>query len=704
MWAQSGISCQTTPVTPILRSEGVAERLGDIVLTCTGAPNTTVRGNLTVFLNTTVTNRDLGSGNLDAILAIDEVPAGVPARLDGTNRVTWSGLTITIPASRQTSLRISNLRGDASIGGAPAIPPQFGSGASLPQQLTAQLAFNPGGLLNFTTTNFPVGVTERGLYATTLTRIVPSQAGSPLPSEPASFTAFIARGTAFASTRVTEGHATAFEPRQPQTSQGTRIMLRFSGYPADARLFVPAAVAGLNATVPTRAGDFGGPVSGGQYTAGSNTLLLARVLFTDPQGSGGSPYSPQSGTLDAMTEVPLQDGAGIAVYEVLDGNPQARESAQIPVFIGLARSESARSVTVQVQTTFGPISTTPTVSTFAPIPRFLNVAAPTDCGYLRDCESYVPKLEVDPVLPRFRLTRGAGTELRNIYMRNEGGGLMPFSVTVEYNRGRGWIFLTPTEGNEPVMIRMVVSALPEMEPGMYTATVIIDAGAAGVRRVPIELEVVNSNTSPPPPVGTTPKPTITSVVHGATFQTGAVARGSLVTLRGTNLAGANLAVTFDGKPARVVFSSASQINLQVPSDLAGNTSQVRVTTGGVASEAFTVQVAAASPGIFNPGILNQDGTVNSSTNPADVGTVVQIFATGLLAPDASGVVEARLHDITYTRLPYAGAAPGLSGVQQVNVPVEQSWPTMMTEVLLCTTSGGSRQCSPPARIWLRGNQ
>jgi uncharacterized protein (TIGR03437 family) len=60
------------------------------------------------------------------------------------------------------------------------------------------------------------------------------------------------------------------------------------------------------------------------------------------------------------------------------------------------------------------------------------------------------------------------------------------------------------------------------------------------------------------------------------------------------------------------------------------------------SSSVTVPVAAAAPAIFalnssgsGPGaILNQDYTVNSVSNPAGVGSVVQVFATGgeLLTP------------------------------------------------------------------------
>jgi uncharacterized protein (TIGR03437 family) len=61
-------------------------------------------------------------------------------------------------------------------------------------------------------------------------------------------------------------------------------------------------------------------------------------------------------------------------------------------------------------------------------------------------------------------------------------------------------------------------------------------------------------------------------------------------------------------------------------------------------------------------------------------------------------VEAKLHDQTYASLPYAGPAPGIPGVQQVNLPIPESWQAMTTELLVCSTASGVRACSPPVKI------
>ncbi len=680
LFAQGSPSCVITSVAPTIRAEGITERLGDIVFSCTGTPGTIVNGNLTIFLNTVLTNRELSDGTIDASLTVNGQTAASLARRGGTTQATFNGLSFVFPQTGVVELRLSNLRGDAT---ALATTTPFFPGTPA----TARLAFSPAGLLSFNRSEVQIGVPQRSLYSTSLQTVVASQLGSPLPEGDINFNSVLNAGTFFATTRVTEGAAASFEPRQPGAHTGTRIVIRFSGYPADARLFVPSMVAGSTAQAPTAAGDFGGIVSPGQYAPNSRTLVLARIQSTDPGGAGGfqSPLIPGQ-----LTEVQMTGGAGIIVYEVIDADPQRQESAQIPVFLGLPRTVSARTATPTLEVNLGPLTTTA-------YPRFTQLAAPSDCTLFNDCGTYVPKLRADPANTTFRLLQG-GVANQQFLIYNEGGGrILPFTTRVEYQDGSDWIRLDPAADLVPRPVRMVVIATPQMTPGTYRATVVIDAGPAGVARYNITLEVLALPPQPPQ----TPTPRITGVVHGATFEAGPVARNAFYTIRGENLAGNNVSVTFDGKPARTIYTSANQINVLVPADLASNTAQVVVSANGVASAPVTVQVADAYPGIFDPGILNQDGSVNSPSNPAAAGSFVQIYATGLLGPNNQGTVDARLHDVSLTNLPYAGQAPGIAGMQQVNLQIPDYFPTMTTEVLLCTTATGTRICSAPVRIHVR---
>jgi uncharacterized protein (TIGR03437 family) len=109
-----------------------------------------------------------------------------------------------------------------------------------------------------------------------------------------------------------------------------------------------------------------------------------------------------------------------------------------------------------------------------------------------------------------------------------------------------------------------------------------------------------------------------------------------------------------------------------------------------------------SPGIFANGILNQDNSVNTGTNGAAGDSVIQVFATGL-PPAAIGTITAKIHDVWITSPDYAGPAPGLPGVQQVNLRVPSGWPPMTTSVIVCATSTATnaRTCSPEAPLTVK---
>jgi uncharacterized protein (TIGR03437 family) len=103
---------------------------------------------------------------------------------------------------------------------------------------------------------------------------------------------------------------------------------------------------------------------------------------------------------------------------------------------------------------------------------------------------------------------------------------------------------------------------------------------------------------------------------------------------------------------------------------------------------FRIWVAASDFGIFL-GAINQDGTVNSPSNPAKAGTIVSIWATGF--GNAAGPVDGAVATVANNRcgsctisvggsapetVVYAGAAPGLiDGVMQINfvVPAQSGY-------------------------------
>jgi uncharacterized protein (TIGR03437 family) len=225
-------------------------------------------------------------------------------------------------------------------------------------------------------------------------------------------------------------------------------------------------------------------------------------------------------------------------------------------------------------------------------------------------------------------------------------------------------------------------------------------------------------------------PTPLSVVNAASLTAGAVAPGEAVTIFGSGMgaqAGAGAVidstgllanqlagteVRFDGVPAPLFYAQANQINVQVPYTVAGNaTTHIEVFYQAVSVNTIDVAVAAAAPGIFSTAV-NQDGTYNSATNPAPRGTFLTFYATGeglTNGPSVSGQPAAAPYPqpnlpVTVTvdgvtaQVAWAGSAPGLVGLLQVNVRVPGGYvPSGAVPVELTVGTA----ISPDMTIWVQ---
>jgi len=211
------------------------------------------------------------------------------------------------------------------------------------------------------------------------------------------------------------------------------------------------------------------------------------------------------------------------------------------------------------------------------------------------------------------------------------------------------------------------------------------------------------------PVNGTLPPAIGDIVNSASGLPEPAAAGEIVTLYGTGMGPAGLVtarlnetglvdttlgeaqVLFDGKPAPLVYVSATQSAAVVPYGVSGS-SVVTVSYGGQTSSPVTLPVAGAAPGLFSANssgtgqaaALNEDGSFNSPARPAAIGNIITLFATGegqttpagIDGKLASDLPPSPLLPVTLTigghqaAVLYAGGAPGeVAGVMQINVRV-----------------------------------
>jgi len=237
------------------------------------------------------------------------------------------------------------------------------------------------------------------------------------------------------------------------------------------------------------------------------------------------------------------------------------------------------------------------------------------------------------------------------------------------------------------------------------------------------------------PLGT-PAIGAATIVSASSFQSGAIAPGDTIGILGVNLGPTTgvradakqtlptslgqTSVTFDGQPVPLFYVSERLVTVHAPANLtAGNMTRIQVISSAGSSPTVSLNVAAVNPGVFTyesggqgqakavnqDGSLNGDGTGNSSQTGAARGSVISVYASGLgvvnpqvasgsvppgspLSPTAS-TVTASIGGRPATVL-FAGAAPGQTGIYQVNIMV----PTTVvagTARLVLTAEGKSSQ-------------
>jgi uncharacterized protein (TIGR03437 family) len=373
-----------------------------------------------------------------------------------------------------------------------------------------------------------------------------------------------------------------------------------------------------------------------QY-GGNGDLVVAKISDTTPLAP--SPLAPNPGHLSFR----YTQGASVpAVQTVTVTGPAFTVSASAPWLVATANGSR---VTISIDPTgLAPnaynasVSLIPQADTPASIDVTLTVLAPA------------PLLtSIDPSL----VPIGSGTTTVVIH----GSGFTKDSVVLVSG-----VPYTPVSFIDPNTLRITLPENYFTEQFNYTVAV------KNPTSDPSNVLSVAVGTPPP-------QFSAGGIVNSASFASGAVAPGEIVTIFGTNLTGQ---VTFDNIPATLVFASPSQINVTVPSAVTAPSTMIQVGS----SVPVKLDVAPSAPGIF-------------AAVPVG-GNILTLYATGCGAltsddlPLCALTVSATVNDQPAIVL-YAGIAPGLiQGANQINIQLPDGVTSGQLTIVLTAGDASSK--------------
>jgi uncharacterized protein (TIGR03437 family) len=206
--------------------------------------------------------------------------------------------------------------------------------------------------------------------------------------------------------------------------------------------------------------------------------------------------------------------------------------------------------------------------------------------------------------------------------------------------------------------------------------VLAPAGAATPSSVSVDA-VTNSASNLPLPIAPGEIVILTGTGLGPAEFTSA-RRGS-DGLYDTQLAGTS--VQFNGIPARILYTSAARVAAIVPHAVTGASARITVTYQGQSAAPPTVAVAASAPGLFTAdytgqgqaAAVNENGTINSPSRPAPIGSVISLFVTG--EGQTSLPVSVAIAGWEFTQIirgeqmQYVGAPGEVAGVLRIDMRI-----------------------------------
>ncbi len=307
-------------------------------------------------------------------------------------------------------------------------------------------------------------------------------------------------------------------------------------------------------------------------------------------------------------------------------------------------------------------------------------------------------------IPGIDLQNAMAATPRTLTFRYTSGGPPPDAQSINIYASSGalgftaasdssWLSAGAQSGTAPAAVK-IQAAVGGLAPGSYTGTLTFtpsDGGSPVAVRVSL---LVN---------GPLPSLAAVNVANAASFASGALAPGSLFSIIANNLAGETIAVRripwptslagvtvkINGIPAPLVYVSPTQINAQVPFEVALGAASLVVESNGASAAPVALTMVPAAPGIFlldgtRAAATNQDFTVNGAGNPAAAGSVVSVYFTGQgqvdvpMTTGAASPIDTLGNTLAPTAATiggqpatviFCGLAPGQVGLGQINVQI-----------------------------------
>ena len=337
-FAQNGAQCTASVPKPlVVRGEGFAERLGDVIINCTGSGPSTADITLNLAFNFTSRIIDPALNLSEAMLLVDEPQSLIPGSnvffgsIDGPHLRFYG-----IPIGRV--LRLTNVRGEiaplAAFGN-----PQVNESVQISGGVVVADSFVTAGYY-YSTLAASLARSEPAHFSQCGNRTAQQEVGTLQFNEktPSAFkTRADESGLVFAEDGYVAGLA----------DFGTRLKAVFHGIPAGVRLFV---------------------------STGNDSAVLVpneSYVFDGPMPAASA----------AIAELPVSNGEATAVWEITKEDPVAMETLSFGVWQQFAGRPNVGTITVSMS--------------YAPTPpaadaRFANTSYPQELFSIAPCKMRMP--------------------------------------------------------------------------------------------------------------------------------------------------------------------------------------------------------------------------------------------------------------------------------------------------------------------------